>query len=146
MEQHFLNMFTFYLKGKAKGSKRKGEPFSSNGYHNEARAREEDFEKVQLDSEEERDEFDDMCGANDSLTTKLGVDDLDMGIKRRKFFDDLSDDEEYQQMTEAERNEKMAPNLNLDGHVTDDSDSDEIISSSNSRMKNKRIIKERVLY
>ena len=51
--------------------------------------------------------------------------------KRQRFFDDLSDDDEYQNMTEEERNEKMAPKsmtskLNLDGAVSlDDESSDE---------------------
>ena len=87
-----------------------------------------------------------MCGANASLTTKLSLDDSTAEMmacsKKQRFFDDLSDDEDYQQMTEAERNERMAPKLNLDGHVTDDNDSDDEIIAAPK--KNKRVIKVRV--
>ena len=133
---------------KPRGAKRPYE--NSNGhssnYLNEARADEEAFEKLQLDPDDAKDEFDDMCGANNSLTSKLSLDDstaeMMASSKRQRFFDDLSDDEDYQQMTDAERNERMAPRLNLDGHATDDDESDdEIITAS---VKNKRVIKARI--
>ena len=64
--------------------------------------------------------------------------------KRRKFFDDLSDDEEYQNMTEEERNEKMTPQsmsskLNLDGALSfDDSSDDEKLVTSKKSTKHRR--------
>lgn len=61
--------------------------------------------------------------------------------KKRKFFDGLSDDEEYQNMTEEERNEKMAPkNMDqLDGAITDEEeDDDELITSSTTNGRKKK--------
>ena len=56
-----------------------------------------------------------MCGEQKSLGEKLGVtpSSIFSRPKVKKFFDDLSDDEEYQNMTEEERNEKMKPKLDL---------------------------------
>ena len=139
------------LYGKVKGSKRKYENGfgQNNGHHiNEALVRENEFETMELDPEAEKDEFDDLCNANTSLTGKLGLNNsLDglFGNKRRKFFDDLSDDEDYQNMTEAERNEKMAPQLNLDGNITDDlndSSDDEIVSSTTNNKKKRAILED----
>ncbi len=125
-------------KTKAKNSKRRR--FNdSNGYvitgpsataNNEADA----FDDLELpaDASGERDEFDDMLGddKNDSLGARLGVDstsDLFKPKKRMKFLDDLSDDEEYQNMTEEERNMKMRPKDfdQLDGAVTSASSDEE---------------------
>ena len=135
------------LNGKIKGSKRK---YSNGNRINEALVRENDFETMELDPEAEKDEFDDLCNANTSLTGKLGLSNsggLDglFGTKRRKFFDELSDDEDYQNMTEAERNEKMAPQLNLDGNITDDlndSSDDEIVSSTTNKKSRRAILED----
>ena len=56
-------------------------------------------------------QFDAMCGGPKSLSQTLGITPDSFFSKRRPktFFDDLSDDEEYQNMTEEERNEKMKP-------------------------------------
>ena len=56
------------------------------------------------------------------LRQKLNVDETLFKAREKKeeakiehFDDGLSDDEEYQNMTEEERNRKMRPNLNMDG-------------------------------
>ena len=79
-------------------------------------------------SDDSEDEFDSMLSSNKSLKDKLGVD-LDSfkkdsnGDQNDHFNDGLSDDEEYQNMSEKERNAKMRAKLNMDG-ANDGSDSD----------------------
>ena len=87
-----------------------------------------------IDNYGDNDEFDSMVSQDDSFSKRLGLNSSEELFKPRKrnFFDDLSDDDEYQNMTEAERNEKMAPKFDqLDGNVTDiSSDDDEEITNS----------------
>lgn len=92
------------------------------------------------------DEFDLMVSgeSNRSLSEKLGIDasssEFSAAKKNQRFFDDLSDDEEYQNMTDAQRNERFMPksndsstkkppngnpNLNLDGFPAELVSSDE---------------------
>ena len=75
---------------------------------------------------------DNMVDDNDSFGKRLGIDSSSSDLfkpKKKNFFDDLSSDEEYQNMTEKERNEKLAPKISqLDGNC-DSSDDDEITSS-----------------
>ena len=56
-----------------------------------------------------------MCGEKISLAEKVGVtpDSAIFARSKVQFFDDLSDDEEYQNMTEEERNERMKPKLDF---------------------------------
>ncbi len=60
-------------------------------------------------------QFDALCGDQKSLGERLGVtpESAIFSKPKTKFFDDLSDDEEYQNMTEEERNEKMKPKFDL---------------------------------
>ena len=85
-----------------------------------------------LDETGDADEFDFMVDDNDSFGKRLGIDSSSSDLfkpKKKNFFDDLSSDEEYQNMTEKERNEKLAPKISqLDGNC-DSSDDDEITSS-----------------
>ena len=78
------------------------------------------------------DDVDNMVDDNDSFDKRLGIDSSSSDLfkpKKKNFFDDLSSDEEYQNMTEKERNEKLAPKISqLDGNC-DSSDDDEITSS-----------------
>lgn len=98
-----------------------------------------------LSDEESEDEFDSMLGSG-SLKDKLGVDvekfkkekgalenggggdgaNGASGSGRNGHFNDgLSDDDEYQAMSDKERNERMKPKMNVDGGVdlsSDDSD------------------------
>ena len=78
------------------------------------------------------DDNDFMVDDNDSFGKRLGIDSSSSDLfkpKKKNFFDDLSSDEEYQNMTEKERNEKLAPKISqLDGNC-DSSDDDEITSS-----------------
>ena len=83
-----------------------------------------------LISDDSGDEFDSMLSSDQSLRDKLGAD-LDRykkdsnGGKQDHFNDGLSDDEEYQKMSEKERNAKMRAKLNMDGaNDGPDSDSD----------------------
>ena len=71
-----------------------------------------------------------QLSSDKSLKDKLGVD-LDRlkkdsnGAQTDHFNDGLSDDEEYQNMSEKERNERMRAKLNMDGAIeVSDSDSD----------------------
>ena len=71
-----------------------------------------------------------QLSSDKSLKDKLGVD-LDRlkkdsnGARTDHFNDGLSDDEEYQRMSEKERNERMRAKLNMDGAIeVSDSDSD----------------------
>ena len=71
-----------------------------------------------------------QLSSDKSLKDKLGVD-LDRlkkdsnGAQTDHFNDGLSDDEEYQRMSEKERNERMRAKLNMDGAIeVSDSDSD----------------------
>ena len=71
-----------------------------------------------------------QLSSDKSLKDKLGVD-LDRlkkdsnGAQNDHFNDGLSDDEEYQNMSEKERNERMRAKLNMDGAIeVSDSDSD----------------------
>ncbi len=124
-------------KGRAKSSKRR-KFGDSNGYVITAKGSHEPdaFDNIELpaDTSVGRDEFDDMLGdGNDSLGARLGVDsttsDLFKVNKRKRFFDDLSDDEEYQNMTEEERDRQMIPTdfgkSQLDGAVTDEDSEDD---------------------
>ena len=78
-----------------------------------------------LDETGDADKFDFMVDDNDSFHSSSS--DL-FKPKKKNFFDDLSSDEEYQNMTEKERNEKLAPKISqLDGNCDSD---DEITSSS----------------
>ena len=56
-----------------------------------------------------------MCGEKSSLAEKVGVtpDSAIFAKSKVQFFDDLSDDEEYQKMTEEERNKMMKPKLDF---------------------------------
>ena len=78
------------------------------------------------------DDNDFMVDDNDSFGKRLGTDSSSSDLfepTKKNFFDDLSSDEEYQNMTEKERNEKLAPKISqLDGNC-DSSDDDEITSS-----------------
>ena len=111
------------------------------------------------DEEGEKDEFDSMCFSTTSSLTErlLGSNDksnASLLAKREKhFYDGLSDDEEYQNMSEAERNERMKPkfekqeyskneinkDLNLDGMPTDllSSSEDDDFVSTTTRVANK---------
>jgi hypothetical protein len=93
---------------------------------------------------DEDDEFDSMI-ASKGLSEKLGLSsDSELLLKSSQtekihFNDGLSDDEEYQKMTEEERNEKMKPKLNVDGAVELSSDDDnEPSSTTGERSKVKR--------
>ena len=71
-----------------------------------------------------------QLSSDKSLKDKLGVDIEEFmkdsnGGKDEHFNDGLSDDEEYQNMSEKERNDKMRSKLNVDGaNDATDSDSD----------------------
>lgn len=90
-----------------------------------------DDEDGDLDETGDADEFDFMVDDNDSFGKRLGINTSTSDLfkpKKKNFFDDLSSDEEYQGMTEKERNEKLAPKISqLDGNCDSD---DEITSSS----------------
>ena len=60
-----------------------------------------------------------MCGEKISLAEKVGVtpDSAIFARSKVQFFDDLSDDEEYQNMTEEERNERMKPKLDFGNNL-----------------------------
>lgn len=77
----------------------------------------ENFDESLIDDMED-DEFDSMIDSG-GLSQKLGISkDSELLAKPKKvecFDDGLSDDEEYQNMSQEERNEKMKPNLNMDG-------------------------------
>ena len=98
-------------------------------------------------SDDEKDDFDDLINDKPSFSKRLGINDssefLDkFGKSKENFWDNLSDDEEYQNMTEEERNEKMAPKLNLDGNYDFDSDEDVITSSTSTKKTKKNVIKD----
>ena len=84
-------------RGRVKSSKRK---YGSDAYvvdeADSAIAKMDAFDNVEID-ENETDEFDSMT-SSDSLSKRLGIDsssDFLQTKKKRKFFDDLSDDEDY---------------------------------------------------
>ena len=145
------------LKGKVKSSKRKyADPAFSITGESEAAAslraslRDHDFNGL-ASEDEEKDEFDDLINDKPSLSQRIGINDSTEYFERfnskkdkNNLWDDLDDDEEYQNMSEAERNEKMAPKMNLDGAIPDfdSSDDDEQITGSNG-MKKKT--KQRIL-
>ena len=91
----------------------------------------DDEDEDDLDQTGDADEFDFMVDDNDSFGKRLGLDTSTSDLfkpKKKNFFDDLSSDEEYQGMTEKERNEKLAPKISqLDGNC--DSSDDEISST-----------------
>ena len=113
------------------------------------------------DDNGEKDEFDSMCFSTTSTLSerlfgsneKTNISLLDK--PERHFYDGLSDDEEYQNMTEAERNERLKPkfdkhmhigknqmneNLNLDGMPSEimSSSEDEDFVSTTTHNRNKR--------
>lgn len=59
-------------------------------------------------------QFDALCSGSQSLGEEIGVspEAVFAKPKLKKFFDDLSDDEEYQNMSQEERDEKMRPKMN----------------------------------
>ena len=110
------------------------------------------------DDNEEKDEFDSMCFATGSTLSerifgshsKSNISLLDK--PEQHFYDGLSDDDEYQNMSEKERNERLRPkteninkseknqfnlNLNLDGMPNDilESSEDEDFVSTTTRKK-----------
>ena len=90
-----------------------------------------------------KDEFDSMLDESDGgLADKLGIDSSSELLQKEevKFRDGLSDDEEYQKMTEEERNERMKPKLNLDGaaDISTDDDDEPLVSSTFGRRNRKR--------
>ena len=112
------------------------------------------------DEEGEKDEFDSMCfSSSSSLAERLlgSGDKSNMNLlakPERHFYDGLSDDEEYQNMTEKERNELLKPkftkttdkctnevntDLNLDGMPNEilSSSEDEDFVSTTTRLSNK---------
>ncbi len=93
---------------------------------------------------DDEDEFDSMLSSS-SLGDKLKAEMEHLKSDRKvsekandeeHFNDGLSDDEEYQNMTEAERIERFKPKLNVDGPLDLSSDDDsEIIRESNAKKR-----------
>ena len=86
------------------------------------------------------DEFDSMVNDNNSFSARVGIDDFDEWSKTKKnqFEDDLSDDEEYQNMTEEEKQKRFVPQL--DGNLSEVGSDDEDLITSKSNMKRQRIL------
>jgi SNF2 family DNA or RNA helicase len=137
-------------------------PRSSNGSSSKLPHKQSAFDLLPSpetsEDERENDEFDSMCFSSTfSLSERLlGSDEKStqsLMIKPEKHFHDgLSDDEEYQNMSEAERNEHFKPkledlhnttldkNINLDGMIKNISSSseDEDFVSTTTYEKRKR--------
>ena len=139
-------------------------PRSSNGSSSKLPHKQSAFDLLPSpetsEDERENDEFDSMCFSSTfSLSERLlGSDEKStqsLMIKPEKHFHDgLSDDEEYQNMSEAERNEHFKPkleakdlqnttldkNINLDGMIKNISSSseDEDFVSTTTYKKRKR--------
>ena len=108
-----------------------------------------------VSEDDEKDEFDSMCFSSASTlserifgsNSKSSISLLDK--PEQHFYDGLSDDDEYQNMSEKERNERLKPinakscddfnaNLNVDGMVDLDSSDDDFVSTT-SRKKTNRV-------
>ena len=106
--------------------------------------------------DDEKDEFDSMCfNSASTLTERIFGSNSNVSLLEKPeqhFYDGLSDDDEYQNMTEIERNERLKPkveninpnsvkkfknNLNVDGLLNIDSSDDEDFVSTTTRNKTK---------
>ncbi len=82
------------------------------------RKKEEDNEVEDDDPLSGTDEFDTMIEESQgTLSSRLGLEDDSQLLQKEEFHfhDGLSDDEEFQSMTDKERYERFRPKLNLDG-------------------------------
>ncbi|XP_059078743.1 helicase-like transcription factor isoform X2 [Tigriopus californicus] len=112
----------------------------------------EELDESLIDQDDSDDEFDSMImSGSKSLSEKLGFNSEKVPATKSSsvvlshFHDGLSDDEEYQNMSEQERNNLLRPSLNLDGaHELSTSESEPDLPESTSdgviekRKRNKR--------